>query len=223
MAEHAALAKDLEKNKGGVLGQMYPIQAQELKARLALARGESLHGLGLLAEAAQKQFEFQQTYADPPFYPEVIYNSLGEAYLTTKSPLLAAEAFEKALTLTHNDLFALSGMVRAYAAAGERAKAQDAMARLLFVAADADAGVEAVARAKATGITATPRDSSPADRSREIRSQQMGAVRSSGAGREGCVGESRDARTVSREERAARILFGTGMSTLHAAAARDWE
>ena len=83
----------------------------------------------------------QRKYADPPFYPEALYNSLGEAYLDAKSPLLAAKAFEKALTLTHNDLFALSGLVRAYAAAGEKTKAQDAMARLLFVTSDADKGL----------------------------------------------------------------------------------
>ncbi len=169
MAAHDALSKELEKNKTGVIAQMYPIQAQELQGRLALTRGDTLQGLGLLAEAAQKEFEFQQKYADPPFYPEVLYNSLGEAYLQRKSPLLAAEAFEKALTLTHNDLFALSGLVRAYAAAGEKAKAQDAMARLLFVSADADKDLAVIDRAKATGITATPRDSSPAPQRNYLR------------------------------------------------------
>jgi peroxiredoxin/cytochrome c-type biogenesis protein CcmH/NrfG len=160
--EHAALAKELEKHKGEVIERMYPIESLELKGRLALGRGEKLRGLGLLADAAQKQFEFQKTYADPPFYPEVVYNGLGEAYLTARSPLLAAEAFEKALTLTRNDLFALSGLVRAYAAAGEKAKAEDAMGRLLFVTKDADKGLAVLDRAKATGITAAPRDSSPA-------------------------------------------------------------
>jgi peroxiredoxin len=40
--------------------------------------------------------------------------------------------------------------------------AADAMARLLFVASDADAGLRIVQQARATGITAAPRDSSPA-------------------------------------------------------------
>jgi peroxiredoxin len=52
--------------------------------------------------------------------------------------------------------------VRAHAALGEKSKAQDAMARLLFVASDADAGLKVVQEATATGITAAPRDSSPA-------------------------------------------------------------
>jgi peroxiredoxin len=160
ISEHAALKKELEKNKDWE--EYYGIQAQELKGRYALARGETIEGLGLLAEAAKREFDEQKGYADPPFYPQALYYSLGEAYLDAKSPILAAQAFEKALELTHNDLFALAGMVRAYAALDERGKAQDAMARLLFVASDADAGLPIIQKARATGITAAPRDSSPA-------------------------------------------------------------
>jgi peroxiredoxin len=156
---HAALKTDLDKNKD--MERLYDVQAIELKARLALARGERITGLGLMADAAQREFDLQRQYADPPQYPQALYSSLGEAYLNANSPGLAIEAFEKALTLTHNDLFALSGLVRAYAQTGEAAKAQDAMARLLFVTADADPGLKMIERAKATGITATARDSSP--------------------------------------------------------------
>ena len=169
ISEHTTLGKELEKNKGGAVGDTYPIQDLELRGRLALARKETLQGLGWLADAAQKEFDLQTAYADPPLYPEVIYNGLGEAYLQTRSPLLAAEAFEKALTLTKSDIFSLSGLVRAYAAAGERAKAEDAMGRLLFVAADADKGVALLDRAKATGITAKPRDSAPAPQRNYLR------------------------------------------------------
>ncbi|HVP49020.1 MAG TPA: redoxin domain-containing protein [Bryobacteraceae bacterium] len=160
ISEHAALKKDLEKNKDEE--EYYEIQAQELKGRYALARGETIEGLGLLAEAAKREFDIQKSYADPPFYPQALYSSLGEAYLDAKSPVLGARAFEKALELTRNDLFALSGLVRAYAALGEKAKAEDAMARLLFLASDADPGLPILQKAKATGITAAPRDSSPA-------------------------------------------------------------
>jgi peroxiredoxin len=140
-----------------------------LKGRLALARGDTLTGLKHLSDAAEKEFDFQRQYADPPFYPESLYNSLGEAYLRTKSPLLAEQAFEKALDLTHNDLFALSGMVRAENALGETARAQDAMARLLYVTADADKGLAILQRAMATGVTATPRDSSPGSQRNYLR------------------------------------------------------
>lgn len=163
IAVHATLKKDLEKNPDEE--ETYTIEALELKGRLAIARGDTgdtIVGLGLLADAAGREYDMQKQYADPPFYPQSLYNSLGEAYLDSKSPVLAAQAFEKALELTHNDIFALSGLVRAYAAVGEKAKAEDDMARLLFVASNADAGLKILERAKATGIAATPRDSSPA-------------------------------------------------------------
>ena len=174
---HSGLKKDLEKNKQ--MTGMYEIEALELRGRLGLARGETLDGLKYLSEAAEKEFDLQKTYADPPVYPEALYNSLGEAYLQTKSPVLAATAFEKALTLVHNDLFALSGLVRAYAAAGEKAKAEDAMARLLFVAADADKGLAIVARATETGINAKPRDASPRPQRNYLRTslEQFGPNR----------------------------------------------
>jgi peroxiredoxin/tetratricopeptide (TPR) repeat protein len=161
MAALAALKDEVEKSKVRPAGSMYEIQVPDLKGRLALARGETLAGLKFLSEAAEKEFAFQRDYADPPFYPESLYSSLGEAYLTAKSPLLAEQAFDKALDLTKNDLWALSGMVRAANALGETAKAQDAMARLLYLTADADKGLAIVQRAVATGVTAAPRDSSP--------------------------------------------------------------
>jgi peroxiredoxin len=158
-AAHAALKEELEKNKGPK--DIYEIEALELKARILLARGHALEGLQTLTAAAEKEFTNQRMYADPPAYPEALYNSLGEAYLNEKSPLLAAKAFEKGLDLTKNDLFSLSGLVRAYSALGENAKAEDAMARLLFVSADADKGLAIVDKAMATGIKSVPRDSSP--------------------------------------------------------------
>ncbi len=167
IAAHSKLEKDLDKNKD--VKRLYEIQSLELKGRLALARGDRIRGLSWLADAAQREFDAQREYADPPQYPEALYNSLGEAYLEAKSPGLAAEAFEKALTLTHNDLFALSGLVRAYTHTGEKSRAEDAMARLLFVTADADPGIEVMARARSTGVQAKPRDSSPAPQRNYLR------------------------------------------------------
>jgi peroxiredoxin len=156
---HAALKKDLDKNKE--MEEIYGIQETELKARLAIARDETIRGLGLMADAAQREYDLQKQYADPPLYPEVLYNSLGEAYLTAKSPYLAAQAFSKALTVTHNDLFALSGLVRAYSALDEKPEAERAMAELLYVTANAEPGLKILERAKATGITAVAHDTSP--------------------------------------------------------------
>ena len=159
LAAHSALKPEIEKNKQ--YDDMYAIESLEIKGRLAIARGDSIRGLGWLADAAQKEFDMQRQYADPPFYPEALYNTLGEAYLTAKSPQLAAQAFEKALDLTKMDYFALSGLVRSYAALGETAKAEDAMTKLLYITADAEPNIRPIVAAKAAGITAAARDGSP--------------------------------------------------------------
>lgn len=160
LEEHAALKKDLEKNKQ--LTGWYEIQGKELRARLLLAKGDSLRGLALLSEAAERQFEMQEQDNDPPVYAELLYNALGRAYLGHGSPRLAVKAFETALTLVRNDIFALSGLVEAHAALGEKEKAAAAMERLLFTASAADQGAGVLERAKATGVAAQPKDSSPA-------------------------------------------------------------
>lgn len=157
--EHGKLKPELEKNKN--FEPVYNVQATELRARLALAKGETLLGLSLLSGAADKQFEMQRGDNDPPRYPESLYVALGRAYLDAKSPVLAVQAFEKALTLTRNDCFALGGLVEAHSALGERDKAREAMARLLHVSAAGDKGLRFLERALATGIKAEPRDQSP--------------------------------------------------------------
>jgi peroxiredoxin/tetratricopeptide (TPR) repeat protein len=156
---HQDLKKDLEKNSD--FESIYKIQEEELDARDALARGENLEGLSMLAQAAQHEAEFQRQYADPPLYPAALYADVGEAYLKAKSPELAREAFQKGLDLTKNDLFALSGLVRSYTELGEKDKAEDAMARLLYVTANADPGLKPLDLAKATGVTATPKADTP--------------------------------------------------------------
>ena len=167
LAAHAALKPELDKNKQWE--EMFGIEALELRGRLAIARGDSIKGLGWLAEAALKEFDMQRRYADPPFYPELIYDVLGEEYLNAKSPVLAAQAFEKALDLTKMDFFALSGLVRSYSLLGESVKAEDAMAKLLFVTADADPGIKAIELAKATGVKAAPHDGSPGEQRNYLR------------------------------------------------------
>ncbi|MFN7932877.1 MAG: redoxin domain-containing protein [Bryobacteraceae bacterium] len=157
---HDALKSDLEKNKG--VKDLYELQSKELHARIALARGESLSGLAMLADAAAKQFEMQKGDNDPPRYPEVLYVALGNAYLEAKSPHLARQAFAKALELTRNDIFALAGLVQAHHALGEVKEAESAMARLRFTASGADPNVPALNRAFATGVKAEPKDNSPA-------------------------------------------------------------
>lgn len=93
--------------------RQYPLMATDLKARLAFSKGETLLGLGLLSEAAEKQYALQLGDNDPPSYPEVLFNSLGHAYLKAGAKDLAVGAFQKALVLTRNDRFALDGLERA--------------------------------------------------------------------------------------------------------------
>lgn len=88
---HDALKKDADKNKGWA--EIHRVMAEELKARIKIARGETLEGLGLLATAAKDEAKIQEGYADPPFYPVALYNDLGEAYLAAESPALAIKAF----------------------------------------------------------------------------------------------------------------------------------
>lgn len=153
------LGKEFEKTK--TFDGVYKIMKLELRARLLLARGDTLQGLTMLGEAAEKQFEHQKRDNDPPFYPELLYVSLGRAYLEHKSPALAAKAFEKALEVCRSDWFSLSGLVEAYHALGDKGKAEDAMARLLHVTSGADHGLRWMEQARATGVTAKPRDGSP--------------------------------------------------------------
>jgi hypothetical protein len=98
---------------------------------------------------------------------------------------------------------------------GEKAKAEDAMARLLFVAADADPGLAIVSRAMATGITATPRDSSPGPQRNYMRT----ALEKFGPNKwepyaaplldvKDSAGKRRDARSVQGEERDSGVLPG---------------
>ena len=54
MAAHAALAAEVRKPENSWRDRVYTANALELKGRLALARGETLNGIGFLSEAARK-------------------------------------------------------------------------------------------------------------------------------------------------------------------------
>ena len=157
---HTSFKADLPKHPS--MERLFNIQGAELRARLALLRGETVEGLGQLSQAAQMQFDQQKEDNDPPRYPEVLYVALGREYLKAKSPALAVSSFEKALQLTRNDIFALAGLTEAYHQSGQEKQAKEAMARLLFTASEADRGLSLLERARATGVTTEPADSSPA-------------------------------------------------------------
>jgi len=158
---HAALKQEMEKPENKWFAHHHTIQSLELRGRLALAKGERLNGLNLLNDAAKLQAEHFDEEDDPSPWPNVLYNVLGRAYLVQKSPSLAVAAFEKALEIVRNDGFALSGLVEAHNAAGDKEKARAAYARLLHVWSDAEPGMKWLAQAKAIGLQAQPKDVSP--------------------------------------------------------------
>jgi len=112
-AAEKAMKEMAKLDKEKAVEDVYRIMALDLKARLALSKGETLLGIGLLSEAADKQFELQKGDNDPPAYPEALFNALGQVYLESGSRDLAIRAFEKALMLTRNDRFALAGLEKA--------------------------------------------------------------------------------------------------------------
>ena len=159
-ARHEKLASELEKEER--LKEVQKQQSKELKGRLMVLRGERLEGLTLVAQAAAEQFPRPPGEVTLLFEPEVLWGSLGDLYMEQRSPALAVDAYEKALTITRADGFALAGLVRAHAALGEMEKAKERMAQLLHVWSDADADLEPLKLARATGVTAQPKDASPA-------------------------------------------------------------
>jgi peroxiredoxin len=157
----AKLEKDLPKE--GFQSTIYKARQKELRARLMLSRGETIEGLSLMAEAAAEQFSNREpSEIELLYHNDVIWNSLGNLYLDTRSPAMAVMAFKKGLEVTRNDGFALAGLVRAYSALGDTEKARAAMAELLYVWADAEKGVKPLELAVATGIKAQPAPHVPA-------------------------------------------------------------
>ncbi len=134
----------------------------EVEGLLALARGDNLKGLYRLTEAAEQELKWREKDNDPPTYPRVLYNVVGETYLKLKMPEFAVQAFEKTLDVVRNDPFALSGLTQAHYALGEKEKAAEYYGRLLYVWSDADPGLRWMESAKALGLKAEPMDVSPA-------------------------------------------------------------
>jgi peroxiredoxin len=161
-AEACVLAlRQLEAKTSGELAAWHAILWREAQGVLHLARGETADGLRLLSEAAEREIDKRKEDNDPPTYPRVIYDVLGEAYLDLASPGAAKACFLKSLEVLRNGSVPLAGLARAELALGDRAAAEHAYARLLHVCAHADPGLPWLARARALGLTASPRAESP--------------------------------------------------------------
>jgi peroxiredoxin len=173
-AAHAALKSDLEKSEHAWIKPEYDVQAAEIEGGLAIARGDAFKGLARLSDAAEGELRLRDDYDDPPGYPHVGYVTLGRAYLAAKSPALARMAFDKALAAVPGDPFALAGLTEALVALGDRTQAAETYARLLFVWSDAEPGIRALDDVRRLGLTASPKDTSPAAQ-RNYRREQLDA------------------------------------------------
>lgn len=158
LVEFEGLKEEAEKSNGKAT---YETQLAELRGRLAMKMGKTLQGLAQLEEAARLEAKLRLTQNDPPFYPVLLYNVLGEAYLNEKAPALAVKAFETALQGVPNDGYALAGLVQAYAAVGDQVRAREAMNRVLYIWSGADPGLRWLEKAKSLVPDGKPVDLSP--------------------------------------------------------------
>src|ERR1041385_7428179 len=161
IAAHDDLKQQVEKPENRDVLDEYTNQSTELNGRLAIASGNTAEGLTLLTEAAKHDLDYRKLTEGLNRGP-VLYNVLGQAYLALHQPDPAATAFEKTLEVVHNDGFALSGLVEAYALLGKTSEARHAFARLRFVWSDADQGLKWLASAKRWKFDVQPLDESPA-------------------------------------------------------------
>jgi len=152
----------LEPQAKDALGRVFAIQWREAQGLLFVARGELLDGVALLQDAAQRELDLRRDDNDPPTYPRSVYDVLGEVHLQHGSPGAARACFERSLTVLRNGGVALSGLVRAAMALGERGAAERAYARLRHVWSACDPGLRWLEAARGFGLEVEPRDESPA-------------------------------------------------------------
>jgi peroxiredoxin/cytochrome c-type biogenesis protein CcmH/NrfG len=139
LAELEALKEDVTKKNDYYVKSWYPVMVREVKGKLMMAGGKTLEGLTELGGAALAWGELLAEQNDPPFYPSNIYDDLGRAYLTAKSPVLAMAAFGRSLELVRNNAWALAGLAETHLAFGDKETAAGFAERLRHVWGDADA------------------------------------------------------------------------------------
>ena len=149
-----ALKEEVTKKNDYFVKSWYPVMVREVKGKLLLAGGKTLEGLTELGEAAMASGALLREQNDPPFYPSNVYDDLGLAYTTAKSPVLAKAAYGKSLELVRNNAWALAGLGEAHTAIGDKEKAAEFAGRLRHVWSDADA--LPIAAGKAVDVSPGP-------------------------------------------------------------------
>jgi tetratricopeptide (TPR) repeat protein len=122
------------------------ILSLELRAHIKLAQGANDQAFQLLQQAVKE--EKGLGYAEPPafFRPAIEY--LGNAYLKAKEWDRAREAFNQELKERPNSGFALLGIAKSYALAGETSQAEKAYHAFLAVWPHADSDLAEVREAR---------------------------------------------------------------------------
>ncbi|MFO0827310.1 MAG: redoxin domain-containing protein [Phycisphaerales bacterium] len=164
LSELRAAIKDQGEKEKGVLIDL-TLGADAAEGLLRAAEGDTLEATRFLVQAAtteQKKRDDQSYRNDPPPYPWPVYRVLGDVCLARGENRLAVEAYARALKVERNDAFALSGLARAWAALGDRAKATEYAGRLAYVWSNADPGLKWLTEVEKLGLSAQPIADTPA-------------------------------------------------------------
>jgi peroxiredoxin len=155
VARHDALQAERDTPAFKDLIDLHAVQSAELHGRLLIAQGKPREGLDILEAAATRDLEFRRT-GEALNRANVLYNVVGEAYLSTHEYDRAAEAFKKTLGVIPHDGFALSGLVEALYGMDRRTDASATLGMLEAVWAGADHDVTWLRRARSHQLAAAP-------------------------------------------------------------------
>ena len=129
-AAAAAVAEDTDRSYYARNSKPLQIMAKEVAGMLAIARGQTDDGVGLLAEGVAIAESMRPPNGAPnPLKP--VHELYGEALLAAGRAGDAREAFETSLLRTPNRPLSLRGLARSHAALGEDAAAHAVYARLV--------------------------------------------------------------------------------------------
>lgn len=112
----------------GAIGRVR-ILHDEIAALIRHKEGASAEAIGMLRKAAALEDTLPVEFG-PPFIDKPAYEVLGEVLLEANQPKEARAAFDKALSRTPERTQALTGLMKAAAASGDRKKEAEIQARL---------------------------------------------------------------------------------------------
>jgi tetratricopeptide (TPR) repeat protein len=135
-----------EDDPAGVLNLVAALSL-DLRVNIQSLQGNDQQAILLFQKAIAKETELG--YSEPPELYRPEQESLGEAYLRTHQWEKARDAFEQALKQRPKSGWALYGVARTYAGAGDSAKAAQSYNEFLASWKNADANLPQITQAKA--------------------------------------------------------------------------